>query len=309
MFILIEVSLPVFEQFFTPYHPSCAIVGRKVLILAPHPDDEIFGCGACASKWAQQGADIKVLILTDGVIKNEFADQPNAEQLRAEKAALRANESRLAATILGLPEPEFLHGQDGVLSADAAMQERLLRLCEEWQPSTIVMPSIWEMHRDHRATAELGLSIAQLCSTIEQVAMYEVGVPLMANVLEDISATAALKWQAMQCFASQLVGQRYAEQIQGLNRFRSYTLGLEVEASEAFHCLSRADLETFIRNQQPAAASYALHQAEQSQHRNQHEIALRQQRIEALEQQLQATQRTLSWRITKPLRWLKRRLG
>lgn len=292
----------MFEQFFTPYQASSAITGNKVLILAPHPDDEIFGCGAAAANWAQQGVELKVLILTDGVVEGEFGDQPDAKRLRQEKAQHRANESKQAAQILGLPEPEFLHGQDGALWTDAAIKEKVLAIAKAWQPTTIVIPSVWEMHRDHRTTAEIGLELAQQLSSIEQVAMYEVGVPLTANTLEDITEMASLKWQAMQCFTSQLSSQRYAEQIQGLNQFRAYTLGLEISAAEAFHCINKADLDWFISQQQPQAASFALHQFEQTQAKYQQINAQQQSRIAELEQLLLATKQTLSWRITKPLR-------
>ena len=40
-------------------------VGR-VLVLAPHPDDEIIGCGAVLKQWSDSGIPIKVVVITDG---------------------------------------------------------------------------------------------------------------------------------------------------------------------------------------------------------------------------------------------------
>lgn len=290
----------MFEQFFTPYQTACAVKGKRIAILAPHPDDEIFGCGGSAIKWQQQGKTVQTFILTSGVVAGEFADQPNPEQLRADKAKLRADESRAAAKLLGLPEPIFLNRQDGALLADSDIETLLLQQLEQWQPTTLVIPSCWEMHRDHRATAQLGLALAQKLATVEQVAMYEIGVPLSPNVLEDISAEQPRKWQAMQCFPSQLTVQRYAEHINGLNQYRTYTLALDITHAEAFCCVEKHELATFIERFQPDKTTQALLRSEQSHHPDQ-------QRITQLEQHIQHLENSLSWRITRPLRWLRAR--
>lgn len=290
----------MFEQFFTPYKTASAVKGDRIAILAPHPDDEIFGCGGSAIKWLQQGKTVQAFILTSGVVSGEFNDQANPEQCRADKAKLRADESKTAARLLGLPEPIFLNRQDGELLEDSEIEDLLYRQLATWQPTTLVIPSCWEMHRDHRATAELGLALAQQLPTVEQVAMYEIGVPLAPNVLEDISREQPLKWQAMQCFPSQLAVQRYAEHIDALNQYRTYTLGLDITHAEAFCCIAKDELDTFIERAQPDTTTQALLRSEQSSRPNQEGVAL-------LEQQIQQLQSSLSWRITKPLRWLRSR--
>lgn len=82
--------------------------------------------------------------------------------------------------LLGLNEPEFLSAQDGELWQDPHIEANLLCQLEAFQPTTLVMPSIWEMHRDHRATAELGLRLAEQLSSLQQVSFYEIGVPAYA---------------------------------------------------------------------------------------------------------------------------------
>ncbi len=288
----------MFEQFFTPYQTACAVKGERIAILAPHPDDEVFGCGGSAIKWQQQGKTVQAFILTSGVVAGEFNDQANPEQCRADKAKLRADESKAAADLLGLPEPIFLNRQDGALLEDGEIEALLIQQLEIWQPTTLVIPSSWEMHRDHRAAAELGLALAQKLPTVEQVAMYEIGVPLSPNVLEDISAEQPRKWQAMQCFPTQLAVQRYAEHICGLNQYRTYTLGLDITHAEAFYCIEKAELHAFIEHFQPDKTTQALLRSECSRHPDQERIAL-------LEQHIQQLQNSLSWRITKPLRWLR----
>ena len=54
------------EDWITPGRPSPLPDIRKALVLAPHPDDEVFGCGGTLARLRQQGAEIHVHILTDG---------------------------------------------------------------------------------------------------------------------------------------------------------------------------------------------------------------------------------------------------
>ena len=307
------------EQFFTPYQTATAVSGQRIAILAPHPDDEIFGCGASACKWQQQGREVQAFILTQGVVAGEFANQPNGQQLRQEKIHRRQQESHAAAQVLNLAEPIFLTGQDGELWHDAEIEQLLKQQLQDWQPTTLVIPSIWEMHRDHRATAEMALRLAQSMDSLEQIAMYEIGVPLKANFIEDITDYQATKWQAMQCFASQLTEQDYAEHIRGLNRYRSYTLGLATQYAEAFCVIRKEELSEWTDRHQPEQISLTLRQAEQqslalrqtveqlesNNHALNERLSQQQHQAQQSQQTLQAIQNSLSWRLTGPLRWVR----
>ncbi|HQQ79461.1 MAG TPA: PIG-L family deacetylase, partial [Thermoanaerobaculia bacterium] len=53
------------ERALVPYEAS-RFDARRVLVLAPHPDDEVFGCGGALADLASRGATIDVLLVTDG---------------------------------------------------------------------------------------------------------------------------------------------------------------------------------------------------------------------------------------------------
>lgn len=293
------------ESYITPYHAASAVSGDRIAILAPHPDDEVFGCGGSACKWQQQGKEVQAFVLTTGVLRHEFSDTVNSEQKRRDKVALRQQESCMAARLLGLNDPEFLSAQDGELWQDPYIEADLLCQLEAFQPTTLVIPSIWEMHRDHRAAAELGVRLAEQLNSIEQIAFYEIGVPLMPNVLEDISAQQSNKWQAMQCFGSQLAEQCYAEQINGLNQYRAYTLGMGITYAEAYYCILKGDIKTFQTLHAPSQLSVALHSAEQQQEQLRATIEQQKTRLERLEKQLQQMKNSVCWRLIAVIRWLK----
>ena len=73
-----------------------ASTARRVLVLAPHPDDEVFGCGGALADLAARGAAVDVLVLTDGAAAGA-ATSRGARRI----AARRAAESRAALALLG----------------------------------------------------------------------------------------------------------------------------------------------------------------------------------------------------------------
>ena len=89
-------------------------------------------------------------------------------------------------------------------------------------------------------------------------------MPLIPNWMVDISASQDIKDRAMQCFGSQLEVQAYADQIRGLNRFRSYTLGQQVFSAEAFHLVKQADAKLFTVAYRPDHHLIALLRAVQA---------------------------------------------
>lgn len=342
------------EQFFTPYESHQQLPGNRVLVLAPHPDDEVFGCGATLSQMAQAGAEILVLILTDGVLAEEWSglSEEEAADVRKQKIARRRSESEAAAGILGYPKPEFLGWCDGQLlegymegaqnigkhGCEINFLNELQCRVENFKPDLLLAPSFWEMHRDHRAVAQWALDLFQDSRQGKAnqpppfpVVFYEIGVPLMPNYLVDITGTCDLKDQAMACFGSQLFSQAYDDQIRGLNRFRSYTLGLDVKSAEAFyvHLVDKSSINKVPDNEGnvPAQHSIVLLNAEKAleEERNSYqtlekemqnikvdkELVLQkyQAQLAALQDQLKKQQQELieiknsrSWRLTSPLR-------
>ncbi len=301
----IRLGVYMFERHFTPYEVTSAVIGNRIAILAPHPDDEVFGCGGSARKWSNEGKRVQAFIITSGVLPDECLEE-SRDIKRSNKIALRANESRAAAKVLNLPEPEFFGRQDGALLNDKDIEELLFERLQSWMPTTLVVPSIWEMHRDHRATSELGLSLAKRLDSVRRIAFYEVGVPLVPNCLEDITQCQELKWLAMNQFASQLQVQDYAEQIRGLNKFRSYTLGMEVHYAEAFYTVDKSEFKRFCETSGLSRTTQVLMAAEKERQKDQQLMTQSQQRIHELESTLEQMHQSHSWRITQPLRWLRK---
>ena len=297
------------EQFFTPYSANTTLPAKSVIVLAPHPDDEVFGCAGTLNQLQASGANIHVLILTDGVLAHEWTDLPaeTAAKKRHAKKLIRQNESNTAAAVLGYPAPKFLGFQDGQLLNESTLLPTLQKQIDAISPDLILAPSIWEMHRDHRATAQVALKLLLQSPNAFQVAFYEVGVPLVPNYFVDITQSTNQKDTAMACFPSQLQDQAYADQIRGLNLFRSYTLGSKVRSAEAFHLLSYETAQDFNKEHQPDIHTLALLNAENTLRKSSSiQLLESQDQLKQAQQDIVNIRKTLSWRITAPLRYVRK---
>ena len=225
---------PGAEPSLVPYQPLGALGGlgiARLMVLAPHPDDEVFGCGGLLALAAAQAVPVQVIVLSDGAAGGDAAE--------------REQECRAAAQALGYcrqqGDLQFWRLPDRAVVPDAALVQRLALAMRHGRVDWVLAPSPFEIHPDHRAVCLAAIEACRIAPA--RLGFYEVGQALMPNCLVDISAVLARKQRAMQCFASQLALQDYGEHITALNRYRAYTLGPAVSHAEAYHLLDAAVLE------------------------------------------------------------------
>ena len=222
-----------------PYHSSPLPVhgARGVLVAAPHPDDEVFGCGGCAALYAGAGVPVRSLILTDGGLGGV---QEGVDDL----VATRYQEVICAAALLGYGTPIFAgHPDRSLQDSIAAVAELMVEEMRATGADVLFAPSLWEMHPDHIAAAQAALLAIKQLGDGYTLVQYEVGVPLLPNRLVDITPVQTQKRQAMQCFVSQLAVQAYDRHISSLNIFRTYTLSPGIEAAEAVRVATAAEAD------------------------------------------------------------------
>jgi LmbE family N-acetylglucosaminyl deacetylase len=126
-----------------------AVAGRSLMVLAPHPDDETFGCGALIARARAAGSTVTVVIATDG-----SRCTTSARLGPAEIVALRRAELRAAAGRLGVAEADIIElgYADGTLADDpAALAAALTDLGERLRPDIVLVPCAQDHHPDHRA--------------------------------------------------------------------------------------------------------------------------------------------------------------
>ena len=198
------------ERVSYPFEPLSLESMAKVLCVAPHPDDEVLGCGGLLAKLAMMGKVVPSLILTKG----EAASDPQT----------RMNESFVAASRLGLPKPEVLDLGDRRLRYGEILVSIIERTLVNHQADCLLLPSLSEPHPDHQACALAGLKAALLSQVCDRVLFYEVGTPMYPNRWVDIDAVTALKWSAIEAFQSQLTIEPYLESAKALSQLRAFRI-------------------------------------------------------------------------------------
>ncbi|QJD31203.1 PIG-L family deacetylase [Methylococcus geothermalis] len=222
------------EQDFLPYAAISFIGPGPAIVFAPHPDDEVFGCGGAIMRHISAGDSVRVIVVTDGA----YGSAADFE----EYALTRQRESILAAEILGYGVPEFWNLPDRGLEYGERLIQRILASIEACAAELVYAPSWWEIHPDHRVLALATAEAVRRSPRPIRLAMYEVGVPLQPNALLDITDLTERKAAAVACFSSQLAQQNYDKQIAALNRFRTYTLPRTIEAAEGYLVLAAEEL-------------------------------------------------------------------
>lgn len=211
----------------------------KALVFAPHPDDEVFGCGGVLALHRQQGDDVRVIIMTDGCMANgNFSDK--------EQGLTRRKESEKGCAVLGVSDCVFWDYPDRGLILDDTLVARMTREIAAFSPDIIYVPSPQEQNPDHKTAAHaVWLAVRELsdaCASRLSIRLTECAFPLPANVAVDISGVEPVKLAAIQCHASQLSGLHYEQTITSLNAYRA-TFFDQIEAAEAFAQFQKSDTQ------------------------------------------------------------------
>lgn len=124
----------------------------RLVIVAPHPDDEVLACGGLIATHAAQGGQVLIVAVTDGEASHDGTPLITRDDL----ARVRRNERRQGVRLLGLPQPALLSFslKDGRVQQHE--QVLLTRLMSLLQPSDVVV-STWENdgHPDHDCTGRV----------------------------------------------------------------------------------------------------------------------------------------------------------
>jgi N-acetylglucosamine malate deacetylase 1 len=193
---------------------SCGLSdARRILILAPHPDDEIVACGTAAMRAVATGAQVFVLYLTTGV--PPAADLwPWRRKEHTARVARRRAEAEASAALIGLKPIRFLGWPSRRLrehldEAFAAIECALADCAAE----ALWVPAFEGAHQDHDAANALAARFRERLPVFEFAAYNFAGGRVNANrfpaerddqaVLVPSAAEAALKRRALACYVSE----------------------------------------------------------------------------------------------------------
>ncbi|MCR6546276.1 PIG-L deacetylase family protein [Dehalobacterium formicoaceticum] len=204
---------------------------KTILVIAPHPDDDIIGCGGSMARHIQQGNHVAILYMTSG---EDGSMQYSPEEL----GLIREAEAKSAAAKLGVTDLTFLRCPDGYLEFNKENLDRMVTIIRAIKPSNIYLPNSKDDVPDHQITYRLGLEGCRRAAgpwhqgcgqepwSVKNILGYEIWTPLQTvGHSEDISEFITAKIEALQLHKSQTRHINYHEAIQGLNRYRGVMTG------------------------------------------------------------------------------------
>lgn len=204
------------------------------LVFAPHADDESFGMGGTLAKASDEVIEAELVIMTDGSLGGDQVDLVETRQ----------EEAKAAAAILGINSTTFLNYSDRELKVDDKTTAAVLNEIKRVRPRAVFFPGPFELHPDHRATAQLVWGALQQCKDLEVIPVsYEILVQSPVNTLVDISKQLDKKTKAIRAYQSQINDNRYESIALAMNELRSLTLPAETSHAEGFYKFSLESLE------------------------------------------------------------------
>ena len=193
---------------------------RSVLVLAPHPDDETFGCGGTMRMLTESGVAVDVAFMTRGEQGTEEGASPSAEASR-QLAEVRTREAQAACQVLGVRNVFFLEGSDTRLKDEPHLAASIGHLLRSIPYQRVFCPWPQDSHEDHKATFALLRQAIADNHLNNKLWLYEVWKPLPANTFVPIDSTIESKRQAIDKYQSQLSQLNYREGFVGLAAYRS----------------------------------------------------------------------------------------
>lgn len=131
---------------------SSDLANQSLLIVAPHPDDDILGCGAVIARACENKQNVHVVIVTDG-----RASSPSKTLSQSDLIALRKKEAVHALSVLGCGEGDisFLGYMDGTTDkTHEELRRDLLVKIETFRPQIILTPHPDDQHADHQTVTK-----------------------------------------------------------------------------------------------------------------------------------------------------------
>lgn len=212
----------------------------RVLVIAPHPDDEIIGVGGTIAKRAKDGDEVYVCVVTKGkspLFNDEFIEQGRKECRKADKK-------------LGVKETIFLDFPAVMLETVPRYEfnGKISEVVNSIKPDEVYIPHRGDMQIDHQMVVDAAMVAVRPRGNNypKRVYAYETlsetgwNIPNVVNefiptVYEDITDTYEVKLKAMAIFESQLSvfpEARSIGAIEALAKYRGATVS--VKAAEAF---------------------------------------------------------------------------
>jgi LmbE family N-acetylglucosaminyl deacetylase len=216
---------------------------KRILVVAPHPDDETLGAGGTMAKFASQGHEVAVLVVSGHL-------PPLYTRADYDRTVAEAHD---AFRILGVSQSRFLEIPATRIGLEpiSEVNGRIAAVVREVNPQILLCP-FPDRHIDHRLVFDSVMVAARPVGNgrgIELLAAYEtlsethwnaphIEPAFSPNWIVDITAQMEQKTRALECYASQIQPfptARSLGAVDGLAKFRGTQAGFAY--GEAFQVI------------------------------------------------------------------------
>jgi LmbE family N-acetylglucosaminyl deacetylase len=219
-------------------------MGKSVLVVAAHADDEVLGCGGTLAKHVAAGDDVFAVFLTDGV--GSRVENPGGAEIHRRQAANKVG------AILGLTEIVQYDFPDNKLDSVPLLKivQRLESLLDRLQPAVVYTHHAGDLNIDHRIAFQAVLTACRPLpgASVQEIYSFEVlsstewagpdGPVFVPNVFVDIGEQLETKRLALEAYVLEMRPAPHSRSVRHsmlLAEHRGYSVG--VAAAEAFQAI------------------------------------------------------------------------
>jgi len=223
-------------------------VDMKILIIAPHPDDEILGVGGTIAKYVSMGHEVYVCIVTKGCLP--LFEKNGVEKVRTE--------CKQADQLLGVKNTIFLDFPAAMLEdvPRHELNDKISNVIQTIKPDEVYLPHRGDMQLDHKMitdAAMVGLR-PRYKHVVKKIYAYETlsetgwDIPNTVNefiptVYNDISKFLEKKLEALAIFKSQVTEFPNARSLKSVKALAMYRGAIvNVEAAESFSLIREINI-------------------------------------------------------------------
>ncbi len=196
-----------------------SVRASRVLLLSPHPDDDVLGCGGLLAHLSKEGAKIRVVYFDDGARGSESGKRDPDLIWQREEEAIKA------LRLIDVSEVKFLRLKN--LPAQKDLWKAVFKELKTRPNDLVLLPSEHDWHPDHSALAKASyFAYQKLKSPKLKLWSYFVWGVSELNLIFPIDKYLKTKKEAILCHKSQLKVKPYDEAIFSMNRYVGEALGV-----------------------------------------------------------------------------------
>ena len=223
-------------------HSSKKEIGKTILVVVAHPDDEVLGCGASIAKWTTSGSIVHTLIMAEGLTSRDLVRN---KKTKSDELLLLEKSAHSAGNILGTASVKLLDFPDNRMDSLDRLDviKAIEAEIERTKPHTVVTHHCGDVNIDHRITHEAVVTACrpQPGHPVRLLLAFEVmsstewqptgsNIAFQPNWFENVVETFDYKIKALECYPSEMrewPHPRSLKNIEYLAKFRGSAIGCE----------------------------------------------------------------------------------